>query len=77
MKCLIAVIGPTGVGKSSLGISIAQQFNGEIINSDSRQIYRHMDIGTAKPSETDLQTVPHHLFDISLLFARMKAIIGT
>jgi tRNA dimethylallyltransferase len=64
MKCLIAVIGPTGVGKSSLGISIAQQFNGEIINSDSRQIYRHMDIGTAKPSEADLNTVPHHLFDI-------------
>ena len=64
MKCLIAIVGPTGVGKSALGLSIAQRFHGEIINSDSRQIYRHMDIGTAKPSETDISTVPHHLFDI-------------
>jgi len=64
MKCLIAIVGPTGVGKSSLGLSIAQRFDGEIINSDSRQIYRHMDIGTAKPSETDVNAVPHHLFDI-------------
>jgi tRNA dimethylallyltransferase len=64
MKCLIAIVGPTGVGKSSLGLSIAQRFNVEIINSDSRQIYRHMDIGTAKPSAADISTVPHHLFDI-------------
>lgn len=64
MKCLIAIVGPTGVGKSSLGLSIAQRFNGEIINSDSRQIYRHMDIGTAKPSDAEMNTVPHHLFDI-------------
>jgi len=64
MKCLIAIVGPTGVGKSSLGLSIAQRFDGEIINSDSRQIYRHMDIGTAKPSVADFSAVPHHLFDI-------------
>ena len=64
MKCLIAIVGPTGVGKSSLGLSIAHRFSGEIINSDSRQIYRHMDIGTAKPSDADINTVPHHLFDI-------------
>jgi tRNA dimethylallyltransferase len=64
MKCLIAVVGPTGVGKSTLGLAIAQRFNGEIINSDSRQIYRHMDIGTAKPADADFSTVPHHLFDI-------------
>lgn len=64
MKCLIAIVGPTGVGKSSLGLSVAQQFNGEIINSDSRQIYRYMDIGTAKPSTAEINTVPHHLFDI-------------
>ena len=64
MKCLIAIVGPTGVGKSSLGLAIAQRFNGEIINSDSRQIYRHMDIGTAKPSYADINSVPHHLFDI-------------
>ena len=64
MKCLIAIVGPTGVGKSSLGLSIAQRFNSEIINSDSRQVYRHMDIGTAKPSGAELNSVPHHLFDI-------------
>lgn len=64
MKCLVAIVGPTGIGKSSLGLSVAQRFNGEIINSDSRQIYRHMDIGTAKPSEAERKTAPHHLFDI-------------
>ena len=64
MKCLIAIVGPTGVGKSSLGLSVAQRFNGEIINSDSRQIYRYMDIGTAKPSVDDINSVPHHLVDI-------------
>jgi tRNA dimethylallyltransferase len=64
MKYLVAIVGPTGIGKSSLGLSIAQRFNGEIINSDSRQIYRHMDIGTAKPSVTEFAAVPHHLFDI-------------
>jgi tRNA dimethylallyltransferase len=64
MKCLIAIVGPTGVGKSSLGLAVAQRFSGEIINSDSRQIYRYMDIGTAKPSEADFSVVPHHLFDI-------------
>ena len=64
MRCLIAIVGPTGVGKSSMGLSIAHRFKGEIINSDSRQIYRHMDIGTAKPSDADINTVPHHLFDI-------------
>ena len=64
MKCLIAIVGPTGVGKSSLGLSVAQRINGEIVNSDSRQIYRHMDIGTAKPSVAELNSVPHHLFDI-------------
>ena len=64
MKCLIAIVGPTGVGKSSLGLSVAQRFSGEIINSDSRQIYRYMDIGTAKPSAAELNTVPHHLYDI-------------
>ncbi|MCX5997123.1 MAG: (d)CMP kinase [Chloroflexi bacterium] len=55
MKCLIAIVGPTGVGKSSLGLSVAQQINGEVINSDSRQIYRYMDIGTAKPSAAEIK----------------------
>ncbi len=64
MKCLIAVVGPTAVGKSTLGISIAQKFKGEIVNADSRQIYKYMDIGTAKPGRVERGTVPHHLLDI-------------
>jgi len=64
MKCLIAVVGPTAVGKSALGISIAQKFKGEIVNADSRQIYKHMDIGTAKPGRVERSAVPHHLLDI-------------
>jgi tRNA dimethylallyltransferase len=61
---LIAIVGPTGVGKSRLGIFLARKFNGEIVNADSRQVYRYMNIGTAKPTREDFASVPHHLFDI-------------
>lgn len=64
MKCLVAVIGPTAVGKSQLALHLAQDFDGEIVNADSRQVYRYMDIGTAKPSHTELSLVRHHLIDI-------------
>lgn len=64
MNKLIAIIGPTAVGKSSLAIEMAIKYNGEIINADSRQIYRCMNIGTAKPSGKELQRIPHHLIDI-------------
>ncbi|HAV10325.1 MAG TPA: tRNA (adenosine(37)-N6)-dimethylallyltransferase MiaA [Dehalococcoidia bacterium] len=64
MKCLIAIVGPTAVGKSSLSLAIAREFNCEIINGDSRQIYRFMDIGTSKPNKRDFEAIPHHLFDI-------------
>jgi tRNA dimethylallyltransferase len=64
MDKLVAIIGPTGIGKTKLAIHLARRFNGEIINADSRQIYRHMDIGTAKPSKEELASVPHHLIDI-------------
>jgi tRNA dimethylallyltransferase len=64
MDKLVAIIGPTGIGKTKLAIHLARRFNGEIINADSRQIYRHMDIGTAKPSKEELSSVPHHLIDI-------------
>ncbi len=64
MNHLIAIIGPTGVGKSRLAIRLAQAFDGEVVNADSRQIYRHMDIGTAKPDGEQLSLVPHHLIDI-------------
>src|SRR6266702_5008735 len=61
---LVVVVGPTASGKSALALRIAQIYNGEIIAADSRTIYRGMDIGTAKPSLSDRQLVPHHLLDI-------------
>ena len=64
MNNLITIVGATGTGKSSLGIHLAKSFNGEIVNADSRQIYRHMDIGTGKPSPKDLAEVRHHLFSV-------------
>jgi tRNA dimethylallyltransferase len=64
MNFLVAIVGPTGVGKSQLAIHLALVFNGEIVSADSRQIYRHMDIGTAKPTPEQLSLVPHHLIDI-------------
>jgi len=64
MKNLIAIVGPTGVGKSRLALQTAEKFNGEIINADSRQVYRYMNIGTAKPLPEELAHVPHHLINI-------------
>ena len=62
---LIALIGPTAVGKTKLSLQLAERFNGEIISSDSRLFYREMDIGTAKPSTEEMARVPHHLIDVS------------
>jgi tRNA dimethylallyltransferase len=64
MNHLLAVVGPTGVGKSRLALHLAQAFDGEIVSADSRQVYRYMDIGTAKPTREELSLVPHHLIDI-------------
>jgi len=64
MNRLVAIVGPTAVGKSQLALRLAQAFNGEIVSADSRQVYRHMDIGTAKPSREELSLVPHHLINI-------------
>jgi tRNA dimethylallyltransferase len=64
MNLLVAVVGPTGVGKSRLALNLAQAFDGEIASADSRQVYRYMDIGTAKPTKKELSLVPHHLIDI-------------
>ncbi|WCG36493.1 tRNA (adenosine(37)-N6)-dimethylallyltransferase MiaA [Companilactobacillus farciminis] len=61
---VIAIVGPTAVGKSALGLKLAQKFNGEIISGDSMQIYKKLDIGTAKDTPEELQAVPHHLVDI-------------
>ncbi len=62
---LITLIGATGVGKTALAIQIAQHFNGEIVGADSRQIYRHMEIGTAKPTPAERAAAPHHLIDLT------------
>jgi len=64
MNRLVAIVGPTGIGKSRLALRLAQDFSGEIIGADSRQVYRYMDIGTAKPSREEQSLVPHHLIDI-------------
>lgn len=61
---VVVVTGPTGAGKTELAIRLAEAFQGEIINADSMQVYRYMDIGTAKPSLEDRSRVPHHLFDV-------------
>ncbi|MGE5265102.1 MAG: tRNA (adenosine(37)-N6)-dimethylallyltransferase MiaA, partial [Acidobacteriota bacterium] len=61
---LIAILGPTGVGKTALSIQLAEEFHGEIVSADSRQVYRGMDIGTAKPDEAEQRRVPHHLLDL-------------
>ena len=64
MNHLVAIVGPTGSGKSQLALRLAQVFSGEIVSADSRQVYRYMDIGTAKPSPKELSLVPHHLINI-------------
>lgn len=64
MKPLVVVVGPTAVGKSALALHLAGELGGEIIGADSRQIYRFMDIGTAKPTVEERAQVPHHLIDI-------------
>ncbi len=61
---LVVLTGPTGVGKTELGLHLAERFQGEILNADSRQIYRGLDIATAKPTPEERARVPHHLFDI-------------
>ena len=61
---LILLTGPTAVGKSTLALALAQKFEAEIISADSRQLYRGMDIATAKPSPVEMALVPHHLIDL-------------
>ena len=61
---VIVVVGPTASGKTSLSVVLAQQFNGEVISAASRQVYKGLDIGTAKATEAEMAGVPHHLIDV-------------
>jgi tRNA dimethylallyltransferase len=61
---LVAVVGPTASGKSTLGVWLAEQLGGEVVACDSTQLYRGLDIGTAKPSQAERRGVPHHLIDV-------------
>lgn len=84
LDTLLVILGPTGVGKTEVAIELAKRIRAEIISADSRQIYKEMDIGTAKPSSAVRQKVPHHLidlvfpdeiFDVAGFKARAEAII--
>ena len=65
LRRLVAIVGATGTGKSAIALELAQRLGGEIVNADSRQVYRGMDIGTAKPSPEDRRKVRHHLYDVA------------
>jgi len=64
-RWVLLLVGPTGVGKSRMAIELAKKINWEIISADSRNLYRGMDIGTAKPTLAERLEVPHHLIDIT------------
>ena len=63
-RTVIVILGPTGSGKSKLSISLAKKLGGEIVSCDSMQIYRRMDIGTAKITKKEMENIPHHMIDI-------------
>ena len=62
---LIAIVGPTASGKSSLGVTLAKQFHGEIVSADSRQVYKGLDIGSGKITRKEMMGIPHHLLDVA------------
>ena len=64
MKPIIVVGGPTASGKTELGVKLALKYGGEVVSADSMQIYKHMDIGSAKPTEEEMCGIPHHMIDI-------------
>ena len=68
MKKIIVITGPTGVGKTKLSVKLAKKLKGEIINADSMQVYRGLDIGTAKIKDVEKENIKHHLFDICTVF---------
>ncbi|MBQ7345123.1 MAG: tRNA (adenosine(37)-N6)-dimethylallyltransferase MiaA [Oscillospiraceae bacterium] len=65
MHNIICIAGPTASGKTALAVELAKEFGGEVISCDSMQVYRRMDIGTAKPTEEEKQGIPHHMLDVA------------
>ncbi len=65
MKKLLVITGPTATGKTALGVALAEKLGGEVVSADSMQIYRGMDIGTAKPTKEEMRGVPHHMLDVA------------
>ena len=61
---VLAVAGPTASGKTWLGVELAKRFDGEVVSADSMQIYKGMDIASAKPTKEEMQGIPHHLIDL-------------
>ena len=68
MQKVIVIVGPTGVGKTKLSIELAKKLNGEVINADSTQIFKNLNIATAKVTEEEKENIPHHLFDIKNIY---------
>ena len=64
LPTVVAVVGPTATGKTALAVELARRLGGEVVNADSMQLYRGMDIGTAKPDDAERGGVPHHLLDL-------------
>ena len=64
MDRIICVVGPTASGKTKLAVQLAKLYDGEVVSCDSMQIYKHMDIGTAKPTKEEMEGVAHHLIDM-------------
>ena len=65
MNNIICIAGPTASGKTALAVEIAKEYNGEVVSCDSMQIYKRMDIGTAKPTSEEMQGIPHHMIDVA------------
>lgn len=64
---ILVIVGPTAVGKTKLSVELAKIYNGEIINADSTQVYKGLDVGTAKVTKEEMQHIPHHLFSFKEL----------
>ena len=62
---ILVVCGPTASGKTALAVALAQRFSGEVVSADSMQVYRRMNVGTAKPAAEEMEGIPHHMLDVA------------